>query len=243
MEWTDDGIILAVRKHGENGAIASLLTRDHGRHPGLVRGGTGRKARGVLQPGNGVRATWRGRLPDHLGAYTCELTAARAARVLNDPPGLAGLTATCAMAEAVLPEREAHRPVFEGLSVLLDVLGGDGWASAYVKWELGLLAELGFGLDLARCAATGATGDLTHVSPRTGRAVSRAAAAPYLNVLLPLPPFLLRPGGAAAPAEVLDGLALTAHFLDRHVFQPAGRALPPARRRLADHLGAPRAGS
>lgn len=237
MEWTDDAIVLAVRKHGEHGVIASLLTRDHGRHPGLVRGGTGRKARGLMQPGNGLRATWRGRLADHLGGYVCELTDARAARVLGDPRGLAGLAAACALAEAALPEREPHPAVYESLAVLLDMLGQGGWASALVKWELGLLAELGFGLDLTRCAATGVSDDLTHVSPRTGRAVSRAAAGPYRERLLVLPPFLLRPGAAAdTAAEVLDGLALTAHFLDRHVLTPAGRTLPAARHRLVQGL-------
>lgn len=240
MEWSDDAIVLTARKHGETSAIVSLLTRAHGRHLGLVRGGAGRRARGLYQPGNRLSATWRGRLADHLGTYSCEMTDAVAANLMADPLRLAALTSACAVAEAALPEREAHAPVFEGLGILLGALNdpdGTAWPTVYVKWELGLLRELGFGLDLSACAATGATDDLTHVSPRSGRAVSAGAAEPYRDKLLALPAFLLRSGTLADAGEVLDGLRVTGYFLDRHVFSQRRDAKPPdARQRLVDRL-------
>ena len=243
MEWSDDGIVLAARKHGEAAAIVTLLTRGHGRHAGLVRGGAGRRARGLYQPGNRVRATWRGRLADHLGAYTCEMTEAVAAGLLADPLRLAALSAACAVAEAALPEREAHLPVYEGLEILLSSLADDddetGWPTVYVKWEMGLLQELGFGLDLSQCAATGDTEDLTHVSPKSGRAVSAAAAKPYQGKLLNLPGFLLKAGTLGPPDEIVAGLRLTGYFLDRHVFsQRRDPKQPDARARLAERLRA-----
>ncbi|MFQ5765775.1 MAG: DNA repair protein RecO, partial [Rhodospirillales bacterium] len=169
MDWTDDGIVLSARKHGETSAIVTLLTRAHGRHLGLVRGGAGKRARGMLQPGNRVQARWRARLPEHLGTFTCELTEAFAAASLRDRLKLAGLSAACAMADAALPEREPHAAVFEGLLALLSVLQDEDWPSAYVKWEMGLLGELGFGLDLSACAATGTNDQLAYVSPKSGR--------------------------------------------------------------------------
>jgi len=243
MEWSDDGIVLAARKHGEAAAIVTLLTRAHGRHAGLVRGGAGRRARGLYQPGNRVRATWRGRLAEHLGAYTCEMADAVAAGMLADPLRLAALSAACAVAETALPEREAHLPVFEGLEILLSSLTDDddetAWPTVYVKWEMGLLQELGFGLDLSRCAATGASDGLTHVSPKSGRAVSAAAAKPYRGKLLELPGFLLMAGTLGRPDEIVTGLRLTGYFLDRHVFsQRRDPKQPDARARLADRLRA-----
>ena len=239
MDWTDDGIVLSARRHGESAAIVSLLTREHGRHPGLVRGGMGRKMRGVLQPGNMVQAHWRGRLAEHLGSYTCELVHAYAATILDTPLQLAALSAACALAETALPEREPHTAVYDGLRVVLDALDVEWWPSIYVKWELGLLQELGFGLDLSACAATGEVDDLVFVSPKSGRAVSRHAGAPYKGVLLNLPDFLLGGGGAGDLAQVTDGLKLTGFFLERHVYHGA---LPPARTRLLQKVqGAARA--
>lgn len=238
MDWTDDGIILSVRKHGETSAIVSLLTREHGRHAGLVRGGAGRRARGVLQPGNAVRAQWRARLEEHLGALSCELTDAVAARVLDDPLRLAGLDAACAVADAALPEREPHSRTFQGLAVLMAALAGadPSWPSVYVKWEIGLLGALGFGLDLESCAATGRNDQLAWVSPRSGRAVSMAAGEPYRDRLLPLPGFLVADSGVGSLVEVLDGLRLSGYFLERHVFVH-GRQVPPAARdRLIERL-------
>ena len=230
MEWHDDAIVLAARKHGESSAIVSLLTRDHGRHAGLVRGGSGRRKRGLFQPGNRVRATWRARLAEHLGSYTCEMTDAIAATQMDDPLRLAALSAVCAVAETALPERENHRPVFEGLGVLLDCLDQEVWPTIYIKWEMGLLQELGFGLDLSCCAATGLTENLTHVSPKTARAVSAEAARPYKNALLDLPPFLLNGEAAGDWAEVHTGLKLTGFFLERHVFQHGRSGTAPASR-------------
>lgn len=237
MEWNDDGIVLSVRRHGETAAIVSLLTRDRGRHAGLVRGGAGRRARGMLQPGNRVAAVWRARLPEHLGTLTCELTEPVAAAFLGDRGRLAGLSAVCAILDGSLPEREPHPRVFAATAALLAAFAGTAaWPSAYVKWELGLLAEMGFGLDLGTCAATGRNDQLAYVSPRTGRAVSLAAGEPYRERLFSLPPFLLADGEAGDVRQVAAGAALTGHFLDQHVFAPRARPLPAARRRLADLL-------
>jgi DNA repair protein RecO (recombination protein O) len=236
MEWNDDSIVLSARKHGESSAIVTLMTREHGRHAGLVRGGSGRRARGIYQPGNRLTARWSARLAEHLGSLSCELTEAVAANLMSDALKLAGLSAACAMAETALPEREPHAPIFEGLSALLGALHETGWPSAYVKWELGLLKELGFGLDLSACAATGVTDNLAYVSPKSARAVSAEAAEPYKKSLLILPPFLLSPGAAGPPGEVVDGLTLTGHFLERHVYGHQSHQLPPARQRLYERL-------
>lgn len=239
MEWEDDGIVLATRRYGEGALIVQLLTRGHGRHAGLVRGGQGRKLRTVYQIGNHVSAVWKARLAEHLGTLSGELRHGHAARVLEDPARLACLAAAAALAEAALPEREPHARAFEGLCALLDALDEDrGWAVGYVEWEMLLLAELGFGLDLSRCAATGERADLVYVSPRSGQAVSAAAGEPYRDKLLPLPRFLLAPQGerAPSPAEVFDGVTLTGYFLDARVFGPAGCDLPQARARFVDLL-------
>lgn len=236
MQWSDEAIVLATRKHGESSVIVSLLTREHGRHAGLVRGGQGRRHRGVLQPGNRVAATWRARLAEHLGSMTCELTHALAAPLFGDRMRLAALGAACAVAEDALPEREPHAAVYERLVLLLQTLAAEGWQSAYVRWELALLADLGFGLDLSRCAATGTNDHLAYVSPRSGRAVSLAAAEPYRDRLMPLPAFLLDDHGTADRDDTAAGLDLTGYFLERHVFAERDRPLPPARRRLRDAL-------
>lgn len=236
MEWIDDGIVLSARPHGETSAVLTLLTAEHGRHGGLVRGGAGKRLRGLLQPGNALRATWRGRLAEHLGTYAVEMIEAHGAAVLTRPAELAALSSACALCEAVLPEREPHPRIFEGLAVLLTALEGEDWPSVYVKWEVGVLADLGFGLDLTACAATGGTEDLAWVSPRTGRAVSRQAGAPYEGKLLALPPFLLESGRPGSVAEVLDGLRLTGHFLDGSAAKPHGKSLPAARQRLVERM-------
>ncbi len=235
MEWTDDGIVLAVRRHGEAAAIVSLLTAAHGRHAGLVRGGASRRLRGVLQPGNTLAATWRARLEDHLGAYTVEPL--RSGAALYDRPGpLAALISATALLEAALPERAPHAELFRALGGLLEALETPDWAKSYVHWELFLLADLGFGLDLSSCAATGTNDSLAYVSPRSGRAVSLSAGEPWRDRLLPLPAFLVSGSGAADVRQVLDGLRLTGWFLERHVFAPHGRKTPDARERLITHL-------
>ena len=236
MDWTEDGIVLAARKHGEASAVVQLFTRGHGRHAGLVRGGAGSKARGVYQAGNLVAARWRARLAEHLGSFTCELVRSHAAAILDDPPRLAGLASACAVTEATLPERHPYPALYDATRALIEVICGEAdWLAEYVRWEVGLLGELGFGLDLERCAATGSADDLVYVSPKTGRAVSRAAGEPYRDRLLALPGFLIGAGEADA-AAVAAGLRLAGRFLDAHVFGPDGRAMPPARDRFVDRI-------
>jgi DNA repair protein RecO (recombination protein O) len=238
MEWSDDAIVLSLRAHGEASGILEALTRDHGRHLGLVRGGGASKGRAMLQPGNRLKVTWRARLSEHLGIYTVELARARASDFFEQRAALSGLNALSAVAAAVLPERERHEAAYEGADALLDTIAAHDfadWAPLFVHWEIGLLNELGFGLDLARCAATGAADDLIYVSPRTGRAVSRDAGEPYRDRLLRLPSFLLgRQAGEAAAADLLAGLQLTAHFLDQWVLAPHNKSIPEARVRLTD---------
>lgn len=233
MEWSDDAIVLSHRAHGEASAVAMLLTRGRGRHAGLVQGARSGRRRGVLEPGNLVAARWRARLPEHLGTYTLEAVQSTAAGLLDDPTRLAALVSACAVCEAALPEREPHPAVYEGLCTLLSLLDGPFWDAAYVRWELSLLGELGFGLDLSRCAATGANDQLAYVSPRTGRAVSLSAGEAYRERLLPLPGFLLGRGGAV-PGQVLEGLTLSGHFLERSALAAGGVALPAARTRFVE---------
>jgi DNA repair protein RecO (recombination protein O) len=238
MEWSDEGIVVGVRTHGESSAIVTLLTRANGRHAGLVRGGIGRRLRGILQPGNEVSARWRARLAEHLGHLECELVRAHAAALLDDGLRLAGLDAACAMASASLPEREPHVFIFNGLKSFLHALSEDdpAWPSIYVKWEIELLSELGYGLDFRSCAATGRNDQLAYVSPRSGQAVSLAAGEPYRNKLLPLPRFLLEDGTTRDAREIADGLRLAAFFLERHALRAPRQGLPAARRRLSDML-------
>jgi len=235
MEWRDKGFVLSARRHGESGLIVELLTKEHGRHAGLVRGGQSPRRRAVVQPGNSVAASWRGRLPQHLGTLDCELIDAHAARFLDDPDRLAALGAATSLLLAALPEREPQGDLYASLAGLLEALDSGEWAQSYVAWECDLLAGLGFGLDLGSCAATGTSDDLAYVSPRTGRAVSRAAGLPYHDKLLPLPGFLWREGPASR-AEIVAGLALTQYFLLHHVLAPHGGKLPEARERLAERM-------
>lgn len=236
MEWHDRAFVLAARRHGENGAIVELLTEQHGRHAGLVRGGQSSKLRAVLQPGNEVAAVWRGRLSEHLGTIACEIVRPHAAGMLDDPDRLAGLTAAAALLAAALPEREPHPDVFALFGSLLQALDSAAdWPARYVGWERDLLAALGFGLDLDRCAVSGITTDLAYVSPRTGRAVSRTAGFPYRDKLLLLPGFLWR-DEPADRRQIELGMKLTEHFLVHHVFAPQGRTLPAARSRLAERM-------
>jgi DNA repair protein RecO (recombination protein O) len=238
MEWLDEAIILSARPHGEASLILQLLTRARGRHAGLVRGARKARGRGLYEIGNRVEAHWQARLAEHLGMLRCELIEGCAAELIDDPARLACLAAAAAIGEAALPEREAVPESFVGLKSLLEGLAQDGdWAPLYVRWEMTLLAELGFGLDLARCAATGATADLAYVSPRSAQAVSRAAGEPYRDKLLTLPGFLIDPGAPADAAAITAGLALTGFFLARHVFDPLGRAVPLARARFVDRVG------
>lgn len=237
MQWTDDAIVLSARKYGEDGAVVHVLTPEHGLHAGLVRGGSGRRQRGNLQAGNQVSVSWRGRLEEHLGSFTVELTAARAAAWLDDAGRLGALTAAAALVESALPERESHPEIYTDFCDLMEAFDHDPeWARAYVRWELALLADLGFGLDLGHCASTGTTDNLIYVSPRSGRAVSAEAGFPYKDKLLILPEFLRFETGGAVPdsADLVTGLRLTGHFLIHHVLESQGGQLPPARQRFVD---------
>jgi DNA repair protein RecO (recombination protein O) len=237
MEWSDDAIVLAVRLHGETSAIVEALTREHGRHAGLVRGGASRRVRALLQPGNTLRAQWRARLSDHLGNFSIELAVARAGEIMDSRTALAGLNAFTSVVSAALPERETHAPVYAAAELLLDAIAHQDfvhWAPLYVRWEAGLLHELGFGLDLSQCAATGTLDDLVYVSPKSGRAVSRAAGEIYRARLFALPGFLLGSQNASPTmAEIAAGLQLTEHFLVARVLEPNARPLPAARHRLS----------
>jgi DNA repair protein RecO (recombination protein O) len=237
MEWRDEGLVIARRHHGESAAIVSLLTREHGRHLGLVRGGGGRRAAGLYQPGNLVSAVWRGRLSEHLGSFVCEPLQSFAARVIDDPLRLGALTSACAIVETALPEREPHEALYAATLDLFRELEGEGWGAQYVRWECRCLADLGFGLDLSHCALTGTAEDLAYISPRSGRAVSRAAGQPYAEKLFALPDFLA--GGEAGPvaaAAVLAALDMTGHFLERNVLAANDKPVPQARIQFIDRL-------
>ncbi len=237
MEWSGEGVILSIRPHGESSGIVELLTEDRGRHAGLVRGARGKRLRGELQPGNRVRAVWKARLNEHLGFYQTELAAPSGALLLDDPLALSALNAACALSCLCLPEREPHGAVYEAFRVLLDHLADrDAWPALMVRFEAGLLADLGYGLDLGRCAATGVRDDLVWVSPNTGRAVSAAAGEPYREKLLALPPFLLGAQAALAPGDVEAGFCLTGWFLERRILWPADRQLPASRATMLGRL-------
>jgi len=228
MEWTDDGIVLGTRRHGEANAILEVMTRDRGRHLGLVRGGGGSRLRPVLQPGNSVRVVWRARLDEHLGHYAVEPLRMHGASQLAAAHvvyGVIHLSALCRL----LPERDPHPDVYDRLADILDHLDDPlAAATQLVRFELQMLAELGFGLDLTSCAATGARSELDYVSPKSGRAVSRGAGAPWQDRLLRLPAFL---SDTVTPSldDIADGFALTGFFLARHVIEPRGLAFAEAR--------------
>jgi DNA repair protein RecO (recombination protein O) len=232
MQWTDEGIVLGVKRHGETSVILELMTHERGRHLGLVRGGTGTRLRGVLQPGNSLRATWRARLDDHLGNYAVEGTNLRAAGFLNAAHAVHGVTHLAALCR-LLAEREPHARIHGALEAILDALDDrSAVVPMFARFELAFLAELGFGLDLSSCVATGETADLIYVSPRSGRAVSRAAGEAYRDKLMRLPGFLRTDGEPASAADLADAFVLTGFFLERYAFAPRGLALPEARARF-----------
>lgn len=230
MEWRDEGIILGTRKHGETSAILEVMTRAHGRHLGLVRGGRSRKLQPVLQPGNRVELTWRARLDEHLGTFQAEPLELNAARLFDSAVAVYGLQ-TLAAHLRLLPERDPHDRLFETLRLLIEHLDDPASAAELVvRFELLVLDELGFGLDLTECAATGAREDLAYVSPKSGRAVSRAAGTPWRDRMLALPAFLRRGSGLrATPADIEAAFRLTGFFFTRHVYEPRGLAEPEAR--------------
>ncbi len=236
MDWQDEGVILGVRPHSETSAIVEIFTADHGRHAGVVRGGVSRKMTPVLQPGSQVAATWRARLEEHIGSFTVEPVQSRAG-LLSDRDALAGLNALCALLRFAMPEREAHPRLYRQTMTVLDMMGqSDYWPLAYLRWELALLEELGFGLDLSECAVTGATEGLCYVSPKSGRAVSAKGAGDWADRLLPLPAELLG-GGEGETRHVLAGLKTTGHFLRLRLAPALGdKPVPEARARLLDRL-------
>lgn len=233
MQWTDEGIIIGTRRHGETSLIVELMTAEHGRHLGMVRGGRSRKQQPLLQPGNSVTATWRARLDEHLGNFTLEATTQRAALLMESQSGLYGVQILGALVR-LLPERDPHAQVYAALEAILGwlekpVAGG----ALIVRFEVLMLEELGFGLDLHQCAATGVTEDLAYVSPKSGRAVSRSAGEPWRERMLPLPGFLREtPAETPAVDDVVDAFRLTGYFLDRHVYGPRGMEPPDARERF-----------
>jgi DNA repair protein RecO (recombination protein O) len=235
IEWRDEGILLAVRPHGETSAIVEAFCREHGRHAGVVLGGVSRRMRPFLQPGVLAQLGWRARLDEHLGHFTVEPLRNRAGTALGSRLALAGIGAVAAMLHEALPERAPHPALFERTNALLDLLPeGEVWPLAYLQWEMAVLDEMGFGLDLSRCAVTGAREGLRYVSPRSGRAVSEAGAGDYAPRLLPLPP-VLRGEGEAGAADLLAGLGVTGHFLRERLLE--GRELPAARERLLQVIG------
>ena len=228
MEWTDQGIVLGTRRHGEANAIVEVMTRDHGRHLGLVRGGSGSRLRPLLQPGNTLQVVWRARLDEHLGHYTVEALHLHGASQLAAAHVVYGVTHLAALCR-LLPERDPHPEVHDHLAAMLEHLDDPMIAATeMVRFELQMLVELGFGLDLASCAATGAADDLGYVSPKSGRAVSRAAAAPWQDRLFRLPAFL-SDAIAPPPDDIADGFELTGYFLARYVLEPRGLAFADAR--------------
>ena len=238
MEFEDDGFVLAARPHGETGAIVEILTAQHGRWAAHVAGAAGRRLRPILQPGSRVRVAYRSRVADQLGSARLEGEGEGASALFDDPLALSALAAASAVIAGALPEREPHAGAFFAFEALVAALAmPEIWPAVLVRFEMGLLQELGFGLDLSRCAVTGTADDLVWVSPRTGRAVSRAAGEPYRDRLLALPPFLLSAQQGLAPGDIAAGLALTGRFLQDFVFAALNRPLPPARARLIEKLG------
>lgn len=238
MDFADDAFVLAARSHGDTGAVVDLLTAEHGRRGAYVAGGASRRMRPFLQAGAQVTVDYRARTSEHLGAARLEPVGQGPSALFDDPLALIGLNAAAAVAQGALPEREPHPGAFLAFQALMAAFAvPEVWPAVFVKFEAGLLDDLGFGLDLSRCASTGTTDDLVWVSPRTGRAVSADAGAPYSDRLLALPPFLLGAQAGLRDGDVRAGFALTGHFLEQFVFNPLNRPLPPARVWMLDKLG------
>jgi DNA repair protein RecO (recombination protein O) len=235
-QWRDQGLVLAARPHGESGAVVSVLTEGHGRYNGYVRGGQGSRQRGTLQPGTLVSVDWGARVADSLGTFVLEPERQLAPHLMDDPLKLGALGAACSLCDSALPEREGHPGLYHGLVALLDMMDSEAWGAAYVMWELALLRELGFGINLTRCAGGGDPAHLAWVSPKSGCAVSEEAAGPWKDRLLPLPAFLKPVRGEAGPAEVLKGLRMTGHFLEHWVYAQHSRGIPDDRLRFEERF-------
>jgi DNA repair protein RecO (recombination protein O) len=241
MDWQDDGFVLSARRHGESDAILTLLTREHGRHLGIVKDGSGKRQRAVVEIGNRVTADWHARLSEHLGRFAVELAAPHAALCLDDAARLAALSSACATLDAALPEREPHPDIFDDFAMLAAALSERraDWPAEFVRWEARLLTALGFGLDLRHCAVTGETEGLAYVSPKTGRAVTAEAGRLHKDKLLPLPAFLRDGAATVSRDDLIAGLRLTGYFLERNVFAHAIKhGAADARARLVERLAA-----
>lgn len=237
MEWVGDAIVLGARPFGEGKLVAEVFSREHGRYGGVAH--AGRKSQPILQAGNLVHVGWKARLSEQLGFYNpLELSQAHATRLLDDPIALAGLSSAVSLIRTATPERQAYPQLYDALIVLIEAMPHtDVWPAIYTRFELGLLSAMGYGIDLSRCAVTGATEGLAWVSPRTGRAATAEAGAPHADVLLRLPPFLLDPEAELKSGDVADAFALAGYFLERRVFDSKGEGMPDARRRLIERLG------
>lgn len=235
VEWRMPGIVLSARRYGEGDLVVSALTEEMGRHAGLVHGGGSKRNRANYEIGNRLDLSWAARLNEHLGNYRADMIASPAAGIMHDPDRLAALASLCALVDISMPERDPAPGLYAAMTVWLDQIQSDHWAAMLVRIELGLLEILGFGLDLSSCAVTGDTTELTHVSPKSGRAVSASAAEPYLDRLLPLPGFLVG-SGVADEAAIIDGLQLAGHFLERRVFNVHNWTLPPQRALLVQRM-------
>jgi len=231
MEWRDEGLIIGLRKHGETSLIVELMTREHGRHMGIMKGGRSRRLQPMMQPGNSVRAVWRARLEEHLGLWQLDVTSARAGAIMASGLALSGLGLLGELLR-LLPERDPHSQLYAMAEAIVEHLDNGRLAGELmVRFELALLREVDFGIDLESCAATGGRQDLAYVSPKSARAVSREAGLPYHDRLLPLPPFLsAEPGSAPDWDMIADGFRLTGFFLEREVYAVRNAPLPDVRR-------------
>ena len=237
MEFHEEAFVLSARAHGDTGVVVDLLTETHGRHAAFVAGGASRRMKPFLQPGARVIADYRARTSDHLGSARLEPVGEGPSALFDDALALTGLAAAAAVAQGALPERQPHPGAFLAFEALMAAFQIPSvWPAIFVRFEAGLLEDLGFGLDLSRCAVTGTLDDLIWVSPRTGRAVSRAAGAPYADKLLKLPPFMLGAQAGLGEGDVRAGLDLTGHFLEQFVFHPQNKPIPSARVWMVDKL-------
>jgi DNA repair protein RecO (recombination protein O) len=233
--WTDQGFVLSARPHGEGGAIVALLTQNHGRHAGYVHGAGSSKKRAMIEPGNLVSVEWRSRVEGQLGTWTIEQEQGMPPCVMDDPLRLGALLSACALCDSALPEREGHAGLFHGFQTMIEMMDQDAiWAAAYIYWEIALLKELGFGIDLSKCAGGGDCATLAYVSPKSGRAVSYAQGEPYKDRLLELPAFLKPNGGPVEPEEIAKGLRMTGHFMEHWVFAHHTKGVPEARLRFEE---------
>lgn len=235
MEWSDSAIVLSAKDHGENALIVSVLTEQHGRYAGLVRGGHNSKQNGIFQPGNLLAATWRARLSEHLGSFKAEMLSPYAAQIMQNRGCLLALQTACGYCAHILPERQAYPTIYHSLLNLIRSFAGERWIYDYILWEMDFLSQAGFGLDLEKCAATGQSEDLVYVSPKTGRAVSREAGQPWADRLLRLPAFVLhknRDKSQGFGQDILEGLRLSGYFIENYLYQGKPQSMPQGRAML-----------